>query len=139
MNLRRPSPLRLFCRLTLLFPVFALLAACSGPTTMSRIEQNREVYNSWPPEIKEAVLAGKAIPGMTREMVRVALGRPAQVVQGQNAGEEVWVYRRGGTGPQIEIGSPTGGMQVGNSAADPEDAGEVMFRDGIVVRSNVLL
>ena len=130
---------------------FALVfSACSGPSTMSRINANRAVYNTWPPEIKDAVLAQKAIPGMNPEMVRVALGKPTEVIPGANPGEEVWIYRRGasgegGGGPNIQVGTSIGGIQVGGSngggmgpTPGDEDTGEVLFKDGLVVRSNVI-
>jgi hypothetical protein len=126
-----------------------LLSACSGPSTMSRINANRGLYDTWPPEIKEAVLAQKAIPGMNRDMVRVALGAPKDVLPGQNIGEEVWVYDRagesgGGSGPVLQVGTNVGAMQVGGASGGGgmmgpgEDAGEVLFKDGLVVRSNVV-
>jgi hypothetical protein len=131
--------------------VVGLLAACSsGPSTMSRVNANRGLYETWPPEIKEAVLSQKAIPGMNPDMVRVALGKPTQVIPGANPGEEVWLYKHGGSsgggGPNLQIGTNLGGMQVGTStggggmgpAPGDEDAGEVMFKDGLVVRSNVI-
>lgn len=118
---------------------------------MSRVNANRGIYNTWPPEIKEAVLAQRAIPGMNPEMVRVALGKPNQVIAGANPGEEVWIYRRGagegGSGTNMQIGANLGGMQIGGSngggggmgmAPGDEDSGEVMFKDGLVVRSNVI-
>ena len=131
---------------------FALVfSACSGPSTMSRINANRAVYNTWPPEIKDAVLAQKAIPGMNPDMVRVALGKPTEVVPGANPGEEVWIYRRGGagegSGPNMQLGASIGGIQVGGGngggggmgvAQGDEDTGEVLFKAGLVVRSNVI-
>jgi hypothetical protein len=127
------------------------LAACSGPSTMSRINSNRALYDTWPLEIKDAVLAQKAIPGINRDMVRVALGKPTQVIPGANPGEEVWVYNRGGSGggggPNIQLGTNIGGIQVGGGngggggmgpGPGDEDSGEVMFKDGLVVRSNVI-
>jgi hypothetical protein len=124
------------------------LSACAVPSTMSRVNANRAQYETWPPEIKEAVLSQKAIPGMNPDMVRTALGKPTQVIAGANPGEEVWIYRRGGSaggGPNLQIGTNLGGMQVGTSAggggmSNPgdEDLGEVMFKDGLVVRSNVI-
>lgn len=128
-----------------------LLSGCSAPSTMSRINANRAVYDTWPPEIKEAVLSQRAIPGMNAEMVRVALGKPVQVIPGANPGEEVWIYRHGGAGsggggPNIQVGTNIGGVQVGagnggggmGPGPGEEDAGEVLFKDGRVVRSNVI-
>jgi hypothetical protein len=120
-------------------------AGCASSGPMSRVNANRALYDTWPSEIKEAVLSQRAIPGMNPDMVRVALGKPAQVLAGSNPGEEVWVYRHGaseGHGPNLQVGTTLGNMQVGTSAgvmgSEGEDAGEVMFKDGIVVRSNVI-
>ena len=83
---------------------FVLLAAggiagCSSPQ-MSRIDSDRELYESWPLEIRQAVLDGKAEPGMTPDMVRMSLGKPTEVVTragAPNSGsDEIWIYRKGG-------------------------------------------
>jgi hypothetical protein len=120
-------------------------ASSSGPSPLARVNANRALYDTWPPEIKEAVLSQRAVPGMNPDMVRVALGKPAQVIPGSNPGEEVWIYRHGaaeGGNTSLQIGANLGGMQVGtgagNVASPGDDAGEVMFKDGIVVRSNVI-
>jgi hypothetical protein len=128
-----------------------VFAGCSAPSTMSRVNANRAKYETWPPEIKEAVLSQRAIPGMNADMVRVALGKPVQVIPGANPGEEVWIYRHtapgeSGGGPNIQIGTNIGGVQVGAGGGGggmgpgpgEEDAGEVLFKDGLVVRSNVI-
>jgi hypothetical protein len=97
---------------------FALLAAggiagCSSPQ-MSRIDSDRGLYESWPLEIKQAVLDGKAEPGMTPDMVRMALGRPTEVVTragAPNSGDdEIWIYRRGGEMNDPMMGGYPGGM-----------------------------
>lgn len=76
------------------------LAGCAS-SQMNRIDSNREIYESWPIETKQAVLDGKVEPGMTPDMVRVAWGKPTEVVvQGSN-GDEIWVYKKGGTDPQV--------------------------------------
>jgi hypothetical protein len=65
---------------------------------MNRIDANREVYETWPIETKQAVLDGKVEQGMTPEMVKVAWGKPSEVVSspGGGLGDEIWVYRSGG-------------------------------------------
>lgn len=83
------------------FSVSVLLAAaimaggCSS-SQMSRIDQNRDMYEQWPLEIRQAVLDGKVEPGMTPEMVTVSWGKPSEVVAQSANGDEVWVYKRGG-------------------------------------------
>ncbi len=67
---------------------------------MSRIDSNRDIYEQWPLEMRQAVLDGKAEPGMTPEMVKMALGKPTEVVTRSgtpNTGQdEIWIYRTGG-------------------------------------------
>lgn len=93
-------PLRL---LRLLAPAgcLALLAGCGSPTSpnaiMDRVDANRDVYESWPIEIKDAVLSGQVLRGMTPEMVYLARGNPSERVDRGN-GDEIWVYRIGGSG-----------------------------------------
>lgn len=72
------------------------LAGCSAPQ-MSRIESNREIYETWPLETRQAVLDGKVEQGMTPEMVKVAWGKPSEVVGDGSIGDEIWVYRTGGS------------------------------------------
>ena len=61
---------------------------------MSRIDANRDIYETWPVETKQAVLDGKVDVGMLPEMVKVAWGTPSEVVAspGGGPGDEIWVY-----------------------------------------------
>ncbi len=69
-------------------------AGCSS-SQMSRIDRNRDVYETWPIEVKQAVLDGKVEAGMNADMVRVAWGEPTEVSVSP-AGDEIWVYSKGG-------------------------------------------
>jgi hypothetical protein len=81
--------------------LLALLSGCGSPTSpnaiMDRVDANRDVYESWPLEVKDAVLSGQVLRGMTPEMVYVARGNPSERVDRGN-GDEIWVYRIGGGG-----------------------------------------
>lgn len=82
------------------FSVVVLLAVgmfsgCMSSPQMSRIDRNRDIYETWPLETKQAVLDGKVEPGMNQDMVRVSWGEPSQVTS-TPAGDEIWVYQRGG-------------------------------------------
>lgn len=85
-----------------------LLSGCASGQ-MSRIDQNRDIYETWPIETRQAVLDGKVEPGMTPDMVKVAWGTPTEVVTnpGGGPGDEVWVYRKGGEDPGA-MGYPGG-------------------------------
>jgi len=126
-----------------------LLAACasSGPSRMDRINANRDAYNTWPLEYREAIVGGMAVPGMTGEMVRMALGEPAEIIRRStpNGEEEAWVYQK----KDYDAGSPsvtvTGAGGTPMTAAGPgsalpppiiESQGEVLFRNGRVIRAN---
>lgn len=120
---------------------------------MSRIDAKRAVYESWPLEVQEAVLHKKAIPGMTPEMVEVALGKPTEIQSraGKDGPEDVWIYKKssmhlpsllGNTG--VSVGGNVGGVGVSTgssgrgssrAAADSEDQ-EIVFRNGIVLRGS---
>jgi hypothetical protein len=126
-------------------PVLAgglLLAACST-TPISRVNANRALYESWPIEIREAVLDGRAERGMTPEMVRVAKGNPSRIEQrsGSKGQEEVWVYQTGSNmgGTQLSIGGGYGGMNVigapGSTGSGVTEVEEVVFVDGVVLIS----
>ena len=70
---------------------------------MSRIDANRDIYETWPVETKQAVLDGKVEVGMLPEMVKVAWGTPSEVVAspGGGPGDEIWVYTKGGQDPSM--------------------------------------
>lgn len=102
--------------------VAAFVAGCASSSPISRIDANRALYESWPLEMQQAVLDGRAEPGMTREMVRMALGEPTEIT-GRSAGnneDEIWIYRKGGDDGGMGLGSPSlglggnvGGLSVG--------------------------
>lgn len=104
-----------------------------GSSQMSRIDRNRDIYETWPIETRQAVLDGRVEPGMTPDMVRVTWGEPSEVVAQSSTGDEIWVYKIGGsegsviypggglgtvggmgtTGPGIGISTGRGGTSVG--------------------------
>ena len=73
---------------------------------MNRIDRNRDIYETWPLETRQAVLDGKVEPGMNADMVRVAWGEPTEITTSQ-AGDEIWIYSKGG--------DPGGAMYPGGS------------------------
>lgn len=81
---------------------------CSS-AQMSRIDSNRDIYEQWPVETKQAVLDGKVEQGMTPEMVQVSWGKPTEVVgsPGGGPGDEIWVYKRGGLDENAMMGMPS--------------------------------
>lgn len=115
-----PAPLP--ARLSLAAALLALLSGCASATSpdaiMDRVDAHRAEYETWPFNIKEAVLDGRVVRGMTPSMVLVARGKPTEVVD-RGGGDEVWVYRKGGgssgagllRGTSISIG--TGGGYPG--------------------------
>lgn len=125
-----------------LLALAALLAACSSPA--SRIKKDRAAFDSWPPEVQEAVRAGRADVGFTAEQVRVALGRPDRVYSRRTpeAAQEVWGWGGGGgarTGLSFGFGSWGGssayglGVGTGSDGYRDDDRVRVVFQDGRVV------
>ncbi len=98
---------RLACLLSL---AAGLLAGCSSPQ-FSRIENSREAYESWPLEMRQAVLDGRIEPGMTPEMVEVAWGKPDEVIARRNGPheDEIWIYRKTSGGDYVYPTTPMGG------------------------------
>jgi hypothetical protein len=99
------------------FSVGVLLAAAvfaggCASSQMSRIDQNRDIYEKWPLEIRQAVLDGKVEAGMTPEMVSVAWGKPSEVVTQSKNGDEIWVFKRGGNSGDVYY--PAGSYPSGN-------------------------
>ena len=140
-----------------LFLAVLLLAGCST-SPMSRIDANRALYESFPYDMQEAILNGKIVPGMTPEMVKMTLGEPAEVTgrNGRKGVEEVWIYKsssgggglsRALAGSAISVGGGTNGVYMGGApmilggggggSAPIEEDHEVVFQNGVVVRSDV--
>jgi hypothetical protein len=106
----------------------SLVAGCTSSSQMSRIDANRALYESWPLDMQQAVLDGRVEPGMTPDMVRMTLGKPTEITSRSSggAGDEVWVYRKGGDdgglglgglgGPSIGLGGSLGGVNVGTGS-----------------------
>lgn len=129
-------------------PVIAgmLLIACSS-SPISRIDANRDAYDSWPVDIKSAVLNERVIKGMTPEQVETAWGKPTEIVsRASQAGiDEVWIYRKGGGASGVlkntglVLGTGIGGVNVGTGiggggSSTVTEENEVVFNDGVVVR-----
>ncbi len=86
-------------------------SASSPNAIMDRVDANRDVYESWPIEIKDAVLSGQVQRGMTTDMVYVARGKPTERIERGN-GDEIWVYR-------IRTGNDGGGGVLGGGGILP--------------------
>jgi hypothetical protein len=123
------------------------LAACSS--TGSRIRSEQELFDSYPPEVQQNIRDGVIEGGYTREMVRMALGKPDRISETQAEGGpvEVWTYRRSsGPGFSVGVGVGTGtfsrsgsgvGVGTGVSLDQPprgEDIAVVEFEQGVVTR-----
>lgn len=128
--------------------VSAILAGCATSTTpMNRIDANRAEYETWPLEVKQAVLDGRVEKGMTPKQVEVAVGEPAskELRETRKGPREVWVYKTksgGGGGPlkgsTVSIGTYGVGVQtapIGSSDAYVETF-EVIFENDRVVETS---
>ena len=79
----------------------AVLGGGCASSQMNRIDQHRDIYETWPLETRQAVLDGKVEPGMTPDMVVVAWGKPSEVVTQSRNGDEIWVFKRGGSAGDV--------------------------------------
>lgn len=99
----------------LLLVVAALSGGCSS-SQMNRIDQNRHLYEQWPLETRQAVLDGRIEVGMTPDMVLVAWGKPSEVVTQSANGDEIWVFKRGGSDGSVYY---PGGVSQGIYSSGP--------------------
>ncbi len=150
MNLR-------LCAVSLSLAAAGLFSGClSSTSSLSRIDANRALYESWPIEMQQAVLDQRIVPGMDPDMVRMAVGEPTEINTRPDprsrAMEEVWIYRRRGSGgggalrnTSISVGGGSGGVYVGGSpvslgggggGALPEE-NVVIFQNGKVKSSTL--
>jgi hypothetical protein len=98
-----------------LLGAFAAWSGGCASGQMSRIDRNRDIYETWPLETRQAVLDGKVEPGMNTDMVRVAWGEPSEIVTSP-AGDEIWVFKRGGDpGSVYYPGGTTGTTGIGGA------------------------
>ena len=86
----------------------SVFVGCQGPTLAQRIAADQEAFNSWSPEVQQAINEGRIEVGFTPAQVRVALGEPDHASMEINAEEEVerWVYTK--KKPAIGIGFGVG-------------------------------
>ncbi len=111
-TMSRSSPVSVLGALAII-----LMAGCAS-SQMSRIDRNRDAYETWPVEVRQSILDGKVEQGMTPEMVEVAWGRPTEIESQGGPGNEVWVYKSGGDDGSVLYPNgasyPAGGVYGGN-------------------------
>ena len=76
----------------LLLPLAVLLAGCATPA--KRIQQNQELFDSFPVAAQARIRSGQIDLGFTPDMVRIALGAPQRkTLRRSGAGDlEIWFY-----------------------------------------------
>lgn len=117
----------------------ALLVACSTPA--SRIEDQKSVYSSYPPEVQQTIAAGKVAVGFTPEQALIALGTPRRKYSRKTEGEteEIWSYSEK-RGPAFGFGigggsfgsGVGGGVSVSTFGSDADEKLRVVFVNGKV-------
>jgi hypothetical protein len=121
-----------------------VLTGCAS-TPASRIERNPQVFATFAPEVQERVRRGIVAIGDTPEVVRLALGEPARVVERldeRTGASEVWLFVR--EAPRFSFGFGVGssghhsgvglGVGTGDLAFRDDEALRVEFQQGRVVR-----
>ncbi|MGH8019769.1 MAG: hypothetical protein ACREIA_16100 [Opitutaceae bacterium] len=123
-----------------LFSVLLCLAGCAS-SPMSRIDADRALYESWPVDMRQAVLDQRIVKGMTPEMVKMTLGEPKRVESRPGRGgaiEEIWIYGGPSDSPlrNTSIGIGVGPVGIGGigggSGGSYADYREVVFVGGVV-------
>jgi len=126
-------------RLILAIVSLSSLVACSTPA--SRIEDQKSVYSSYPPEVQQTIAQGKVAVGFTPEQALIALGAPRRKYSRKTeaATEEIWSYSES-RGPAFgfgigggSFGSGVGGsVSVSTYGSDADEKLRVVFVDGKV-------
>lgn len=115
-----------------------VLAACSSP--QKRVNQHRSLFETYPKEVQQKILAGQVEVGFTAEQVQMAWGSPTNVYSAktQEGAQEIWSYGGGASGPAVgfgvsSFGGPVGyGVGVGSGPGYPDETGRLVFQDGRV-------
>ena len=81
-----------FYAICVLLPLAVLLAGCATPA--KRIQQNQELFDSFPVAAQARIRGGQIDLGFTPDMVRIALGEPQRkTLRRSGAGDlEIWFY-----------------------------------------------
>lgn len=137
-------------------PLFLLaallgLVGCATSTVDSRIAQRRDLFESFPFDVREKIAAGRVDIGFSPEMVVMALGEPSRRVERKSMNErtEVWYYTR--NRPRISFGFGVGsgyygrrggfgtniGISTGPHAYEEDEMMRVEFHEGEVVAVDV--
>jgi hypothetical protein len=135
----------------LLSAVLLGLAGCASSTVDSRIAQRRDLFESYPFDVREKIAAGRVDIGFTPDMVAMALGAPSRRVERRSMNEqsEVWYYTR--SSPRISFGFGIGsghfgrhggfgtslGMSTGPYGYEQDEMMRVEFHEGEVVAVDV--
>ena len=129
-----------------LLPLAFLLAGCATPA--KRIQQNQELFDSFPVAAQARIRGGQIDLGFTPDMVRIALGEPQRKTL-RRSGEgdlEIWFYldsirrydRQRVDIDGLSLGGPGGLRALGGSAwINVEQSREIVrvrveFRNGAV-------
>lgn len=110
------------------------LGGCAS-TPESRIAGNPQVFAALAPAVQERVRRGVVEIGDTPEIVRLALGEPARVVErlDQRTGRsEIWMYVR--TAPRFSFGFGVGSYGRHSGVGIGVGTGELAFRDDEALR-----
>ncbi len=113
--------------------------ACASPD--SRIAENQDVFDGYPPETRERIRAGEIAVGFSEDQVLMSLGEPSRRSQitGEDGVIDVWTWSRSKPGFGFGIGTGGYGSRVGTSVtvgqgARSEDETIVEFVNGRVKR-----
>ncbi|MDD2706374.1 MAG: hypothetical protein PHV34_00065 [Verrucomicrobiae bacterium] len=123
--------------------VILLAAGCTSPS--QRAKDSPEIFGKIPPAQKEAALRGEVSPGMNKNAVLIALGKPTRKTTINNDGhaQEKWIYTETRTEympnvDHIAFRSPNGANVVTTVSRPipipvPHDAIEIIFEKDQVV------
>ena len=118
----------------------ALLFVLGCSTPANRVEERRELFESYQASVQASIRGGRVSPGMTEDAVWMALGDPDQrsVESTEAADVLIWIYTRSRPGFGVSIGGGSyggthvgGGVGVGRPAEKDYEA-VVHFQGGVV-------
>ncbi len=119
-----------------------LIVAACATTPEDRIARERELFESFPPEVQQNLRAGVVEVGYTEDMVRIALGEPDRIIRRTTEDGDETVYSYVDSRPAFSFGvagTKGGGRSSVGTGVGVTTGGKVSERLAVVLRDGAVV